>query len=456
MNRRALLYNLAGGFAYGQQQQQQQQEQKQPNVLLILFDKCRTDAIGAYGDRQGVATPHIDGLARDGVLFSNAFTPAALCGPARASMLTGRYPHSHGLRRNVYAEPRGRMNTNYPDAIADPFRDPRFALWDNAPFLLNNSGYATGCVGKWHLGPGNPGFFDYFKGFNSLLRHWVGEPHKSRYRPDVHTDDAIAFMEQNQRRPWFLYQSYYAPHEPLDPPKEWMAKFAGQEHAEYYATVAHLDHCVGRMIEALRRLGSFENTLILVTSDHGRTWIDRPGSLENIALAYDEVSRVPLVMRGPGAMGGRTWKGGVTTADIMPTILEAAGVTHQVGPADARLTTPLQSVSLFATLRTGGGGESWPRPVILQNIPQKGIDGSYFDERAIRTARHKLILRRFDARPELRPGELYDLAADPGETRNLYLAEGSVRARLGLDLAAWGEAHDDRLSVELGRFAAGR
>ena len=220
IDRRHFLYSGLAAAAHGQ-------TAAAPNVLLILFDKCRTDAWSCYGERGGSSTPHIDGLAKEGTRFANAFTPAALCGPARASILTGKYPHAHGLQRNVYEAPRGRINTNYPEPVADPFRDARFKLWDNFPFLLNNAGYATGCVGKWHLGPGNPGFFDTFKGFNSLLRHWVGEPHRSRYRPDVHTDDGIRFIEQNADRPWFLYQSYYAPHEPLDPPREFAAKFAG-------------------------------------------------------------------------------------------------------------------------------------------------------------------------------------------------------------------------------------
>jgi len=420
-------------------------------VLLILFDKCRTDAIGAHGG-QGVSTPHLDALAREGTLFTHAYTPQALCGPARASMLTGKYPHQHGLRRNVYPVSRGASNSTYRDPIPDPFRDPRFDLWDNFVFYLNNGGYATGCVGKWHLGPGNPGFFDYFKGFNSLLRHWVGAPHQSRYRPDVHTDDAIRFIEQNARQPWFLYQSYYAPHEPLDPPRDFAAKFAGREHADYHATVSHLDHCVGRTIAALRRLSILDDTLVIFTADHGRTWMDRPGSAEGIALPYEEVSCVPMIVRYPRLFPARRWGAGVTTADIMPTVLEATGVTHEQGPPSFGLSPAVQARSLAAEVR--GGDDSWRRPVILQNIPQRGIDGSYFDERAIRTERHKLILRKFDVRPELRPGEMYDLAQDPGETRNLYRA-GSLEVRsLAGQLAEWGRANGDALSVELGEFAA--
>ncbi|MFN7922976.1 MAG: sulfatase-like hydrolase/transferase [Bryobacteraceae bacterium] len=440
MNRRHFLGALAGPALA-------QPEVRPPNVLLILFDKCRTDAIGCYGERK-IATPHIDALATEGVRFANAYTVQALCGPARASILTGKYPHAHGLRRNVYPTPRYRFNTNYDDPIPDPFRDPRFEIWDNFPFLLNNAGYATGCVGKWHLGPGNPGFFDDFKGFNSVLRHWVGEPHRSRYRPDVHTDDALRFIDQNAARPWFLYQSYYAPHEPLDPPQEWLARYAGQENADYWATVAHLDHCVGRMVEALRHRGILDDTLVIVTTDHGRTFIDRPGSAEGIALSYEEVARVPLIVRYPRLLPrGKVWRAGVTTADLMPTILEACNVSLAQGMAGMNATPVIQSRSLIGELR---GEDRWTRPIVMENVPQKGIDGSYYEERAIRTERWKMIVRKFEVRPNLRPGELYDLSADRGETRNLWSQRPEVVKDLASQLVRWGQEAKDTMAVELG------
>jgi arylsulfatase A-like enzyme len=449
MQRRRFLGTAAGALAARTALGQQE---RPPNVLLILFDKCRTDAIGAYGDKTPASTPHIDALARDGVLFANAFTPQALCGPARASLLTGKYPHAHGLRRNVYPAAAGLLNTNYRDPIADPFRDPRFLLWDNFVFLLSNAGYATASIGKWHLGPTNPGFFDYFHSFNSLLRHWIGEPHKSRYRPDVQTDLAVRWMEQQRDQPWFLYQSYYAPHEPLDPPKQYADKYAGKEHAAYHATVDNLDANVGRMIESLKKTGQLDNTLVIVTSDHGRTWIDRPGSAEGIGLPYEEVSRVPLVVRYPKMLpSGKTWRSGVTTADLMPTVLEACGVTLAQGTPETRLTPTIQSRSLIAEVR--GGNDRWTRPIILQNIPQKGIEGSYYDERAVRTEQYKLILRKFEVRPELRAGELYDLRTDPGESRNLYASQPAVVKQLAGMLQSWGSDNGDALAVELARGA---
>jgi len=113
-------------------------------------------------------------------------------------------------------------------------------------------------------------------------------------------------------------------------------------------------------------------------------------------------------------------------------------------------TPVLHSRSLIAELR---GEDRWTRPVVVQNIPQKGIDGSYYDERVLRTEWHKLILRRFEIRPELRPGELYDLRADPGESSNLYGRRTDLMKDLAGQLVQWGETYQDNVAVELGRWA---
>jgi arylsulfatase A-like enzyme len=135
----------------------------------------------------------------------------------------------------------------------------------------------------------------------------------------------------------------------------------------------------------------------------------------------------------------------------MPTVLEAAGVGLAQSALDAPRVPAIQSRSLIAEV---GGEDNWSRDVILQNIPQRGIEDSYYDERAVRTRTHKLILRKFDVRPSLRPGELYDLTADPGETRNLYSSQPAVVKDLARRLAEWGRRHEDPLSVELGAWAS--
>lgn len=454
MNRRSFLLGAAAPVL--SRAQTGRTPERPPNILLILFDKCRTDAIGAYG-RKDVHTPNLDWLAAGGVRFNNCYTPQALCGPARASILTGLYPHSHGLRKNVYPAVLGRSNTVYQEPISNPFHDPRFRLWDNFAFLLHNAGYETGHIGKWHLGPGNPGFFDTWKSFNSQLAHWVGKPHESPYRPDVHTAQAVEFIGQNARQPFFLYQSYYSPHEPLDPPKEFLARYPNVENAGYYASVANLDWNVGRMLDALRKHQILDRTLVIVTADHSRTWKDRPGSAEGMCVPYDDSSAIPLILRHPGLLPeGRVWQSGVSLVDLAPTILDAAGVARyslEMARLIGSHRPPEQGHSLLAEVRSGR--DAWSRPVVLQNISQAAYLGSNFEDRAIRKGRWKLALRKFDVFPSRRFNELFDMETDPEEGANLYHRPESraVTTELAGVLRKWGEQFGDPLSVELAQRA---
>lgn len=455
MDRRAFLSSAgAAPLAAGAQTPPPASPERPPNILFLLFDKCRRDAIGAYGLRE-VSTPNIDRLAGEGVLFESCYVPQALCGPTRASILTGSYPHWHGLRRNVYPITPGKLASNYQEPIADPFRDPRFRLIDNWAYFLDNAGYATAHIGKWHLGCLNPGFFDYWKGFNSLLRHWVGEPHHSRYRPDVHTEQGVRFIENHRDEPWVLYQSYYAPHEPLDPPKRFLEPYQGQEHAGYYGSVSNLDWNVGRIVDALERTGQIDNTLVIVTTEHARTWRERPGTSEGMCVSYDEVARIPLILRYPKALPrGRRWQSGVSSVDLMPTILEAAGVRPVMGTNPSPIRPFLHGRSLLSLVREGR--DRWDRPIVVENLPQAAIDGSFYEERALRNERYKLILRLFDNRPAIRPGELYDVEADPGESRNLWSEKPSVVREMADTLRGWGEETRDELAVRLADGASGQ
>ena len=450
MNRRNFL-SLTAATGATQAWAQNPVTDPPPNIVFFLFDKCRRDAIGAYGERK-CHTPNIDFLAETGVRFDNCYTPQALCGPARASILTGSYPHLHGLRKNVYEAHPGASYSTYQDVIPDPFRDQRFKIWDNFPHFLNVSGYATGHIGKWHLGPANPGFFDYWKGFNSVFLHWIGEPHKSRYRPDVHTDQGIRFIERHKDEPFFLYQSFYSPHEPNDPPKQFLEPYEGQEHADYYASVSALDHNVGRVLDTLRKNDLLDNTLIIFSTEHGRSWVDRPGTQEGMCTSYDESARVPLIMRYPKRLPqGKVWNSGVSLVDLHPTIMDIANI-RPVYSMLFRTFPQIQGTSLID--RVNNDRDEWTDPVVIENVPQRAIDGAIYDERAIRDERYKLILRKFENRPEIRQPELYDLKSDPGETKNIYSSRAAVVKRLSQTLVTWGEKYEDPLAIELGRWAA--
>jgi len=320
-------------------------------------------------------------------------------------------------------------------------------LWDNFPFLLANGGYETGHIGKWHMGIANPGFFNTWKSFNSGLPPWVGEPHKSGYRADVQTSEGVEFIERNASRQFFLYMSYYPPHEPCDPPKEYLEFYQGRNDAStrYYGAVANLDWNVGRLVATLEKHHLLERTLIILTTEHGRAWGPRPGTAagHGYDIAYDEAARIPLILRYPPLLPkGLVWRSGVSLVDLMPTVLEIAKVTPP---------RRLHGRSLLGAIREGR--DQWDRAIVIENFSQSPIEGSHCAERAIRTQRWKLILRKFETRPQLRVDELYDLPADPEETRNVCAsAEHPATVKeLAATLRKWGEETGDPLAVELGR-----
>jgi arylsulfatase A-like enzyme len=401
---------------------------------------CRRDAIGAY-EMQRVHTPNIDRLAASGVRFDSCYTPQALCGPARASIITGLYPHTHGVDRNVYPTKGFFAYDLFHEPIPNPFLDSRFHLSDNFPYLLLNAGYETAQIGKWHLGVGNPGFFNKWKGFNSGLKHWIGKPHESEYRPDIETTEALEFIEQNASRRFFLYMSYYPPHRPIDPPKQYLEYYRDQSHeyVPYHAAVTNLDWNIGRIVSALEQKGVLDRTFIILAADHGTTWAGRPGTSNGYDVSYDDAARVPLIMRYPPLLPqGKVWNSGVCLVDLMPTILEAANVSP----------VRTHGQSLLGHIRAGA--DSWTRPIVIENVAGRPIGGALFRERAIRHENWKMILRKFDVGRHT-ADELYDLQSDPGEKHNLIgLPESrSIIQGLCTMLADWGGQTEDPLAVEL-------
>jgi arylsulfatase A-like enzyme len=428
-----------------------------PNIVLIMFDWARRDAIGVYSAKD-VTTPNLDTLANDGVRFDNAYTPATLCSPARASIITGVYPHAHQLRKTMYpAGINGGLPTMYPDPIANPFDDERFNLAINFPKYVTNSGFATAHIGKWHLGTGNPGFFDLFKSYNSLMPHWVGEPMQSAYREDIQTSEGIRFIQQNADRPFFLYQSYYTPHAPYQPPQKYVDMYQDREieHKDYYGAMSSLDDNVGRIVKALKEQDILDDTLIIISTDHGGSFQDRPGSFRGMGIAHDEAARIPMIMHWPkGLPSNVVWKSGVSLVDLAPTILAAANINTKSRIMEiitGRIGSPFHGRNLIVDVNSGI--DNWPTPVFMQNVPEAAIENSWFDERAMRSERWKLVLRDFTADPRPRSNAFFDLVEDPGESVNLYYHSGyrrQLEAQLKLMLRH-AEDMGDTLTVKLAK-----
>ncbi|NKB37669.1 MAG: sulfatase-like hydrolase/transferase [Gammaproteobacteria bacterium] len=428
-----------------------------PNVVLILFDWARRDAIGIYSDKN-VSTPNIDKLAAAGVRFENAYTPATLCSPARASLITGTYPHAHGIRKTMYpAGINGGLPTMYQDPIANPFDDARFSLAINFPKYLTNSGFAMAHIGKWHLGTINPGFFDLFKSYNSLMPHWTGEPEESVYREDIQTNEGIRFIQNNADRPFFLYQSFYTPHAPFQPPKKYQDMYKNRDidHKDYYAAVSSLDTNVGRIVKTLKDKKLFNNTLIIISADHAGSFRTRPGSYRGMGIAYDEAARIPMIMHWPeGLPKNVVWNSGVSLVDVAPTILAATGINTKsriMEIVTGRVGSPFHGRDLISEVNSRK--DSWPTPVFMQNLPEAAVENSWFDERAMRNKNWKLILRDFNADPRARSNAFFDLGKDPEEENNLY-SDKKYRTLLMQQLKvmlASAENLDDELSIRLAK-----
>jgi len=422
------------------------------NIILLMTDQLRYDALGVTGNKV-IRTPNLDRLAGEGVRCSRAYTPCALCSPARASLLTGRFPHRHGVLTNT-----GQDQTQ-PEM---PEHEITFAQ------LLTQGGYRTGYVGKWHVGvakgPKDWGFADmepqsrrdFRAQFSEAIRfddvqssrvHNNAFVLAARRSGSVANDDTgyceaqgLALLEEYSRSetPFFLRIDFSAPHPPYVVPEPYASMYNPADidldacvtdetsegkpyvHAEqarrwgtanlseetwqriiarYYGLVTMVDDALGRILARLRDLGLEDSTLVLFTTDHG----DATGShrmYDKGYCGYEEQFRIPLILRGSNLPGGvcDEW---ITSLDLMPTIVEAAGIELPSG-------LEIDGESLLPVLRDGA---SLGRDSIFAEF--HGMQYGLCSLRMVRDERHKYVLNAND-RPEL-----YDLGADPDEMRNV-------------------------------------
>lgn len=361
-----------------------------PNIVLLMSDQHRWDAMGCSGN-DFVSTPNMDRMAAEGARFENAFTPFPVCTPARASMWTGVYPHAHEVTGNVYG---------ISDAIAETSKQKE-TVFD----LLQRHGYDTAYFGKWHLGEDAPGFIDHWRGFNSLGGHWDRSDGTETYKPDLQTDQTIAYLQKRAEadEPFMLVNGYYPPHDPFSAPERFYEPYRGKgvPFAGYYAAVSAIDACIGRTLQAIDDLGLTENTVVIYYSDHGETFKYRDDG-EHKFVCYEESIRVPMLVRWPGHVEPeQVLDCKVGLQDLMPTLLEWAGI-----PA----ADHLHGSSLAPWLR--GERPTWRDTYYVENITRYNRR----HQRALHADGWKLILS------DEGPNELYDLRADPEEELDVYAA----------------------------------
>ena len=438
-----------------------------PNVLFILCDDLRPDALGCYGS-QYVRTPNIDALARGGVRFANAFCTTSLCSPSRASILTGLYANRHGVRDNF---------TELPASLPH---------W---PGRLRETGYATAYLGKWHMGESNdaprPGFdwfvthkgqgkyFDTEWNVNGLRR----ETPKGYYTHVV-TDYAIDWLKQRAPgQPWALCVGHKAPHSfytpeekyqhAFDPVRvpypasafeldgkpdwirqrlstwhgiygplfEWRKNFPDERPEAvrdlenmvhgYWGTVLSVDDSVGRLVAYLKDTGQFDNTVIVFMGDNGL--LEGEHGMVDKRTMHEPSIRIPIIARGPGLPTSRVVKGQVLTLDIAPSVLDLCGAPPLVN---------IQGRS-WKTL-AHGRDPAWRKAWFYEYNYEKQFPYTP-NVRGIRTDEWKFIrYPHGDGSPDKHLAELYHLTTDGGERRNLAAVaqHAATRRKLEQQLAA--------------------
>lgn len=432
------------------------------NVISIVTDDQGIWTLGCYGNKE-CRTPNMDRLAREGARFLNAFTPTPVCSPSRASMLCGL----HGVQVGItdWINPREAAN-----GLGLP---PKVATW---PKVLQQHGYRTALIGKWHLGtqprfhPSKNGF-DHFFGFldggNRPMDPTLEKDGKSRKfkgsLPDILTDNALQFIDANMEKPFAVALHFRAPHTPygpvpavdstpyknLDPTiplspaidvkqvKNWTRT--------YYASIHSVDHNLGRLLARLDELGLARKTIVLFTSDHGYNighhtihtkgngyWIAGGVRGPTRPNMWDTSIRVPLMIRWSSKVkAGTEIAEMVTNLDTFPSILGMLGIAMPAGvKQQGRDYSPLlrgEKIAwrdaLFGTYDLHNGGLAYMR--------------------MIRTGQWKLVRHHRSQQLD----ELYDLKGDPGEKHNLYgnAKRAAVREQLQKRLSAWQKSIDDPL-----------
>lgn len=417
-------------------------EERPPNLVVIMTDDQGYGDVGFNGSRD-IVTPHIDSIAANGVRFSSGYVSYSVCSPSRAGFLTGRYQQRFGYERNPRWE---------PDNPGSGLPLSETTLAD----ALGEVGYTSGIIGKWHLGahrdlhPLARGFDEFFghlggghryfpeeltfketkdaKNEHQSYRLWIMRDHSpvktTGYLTDEFSDEAVRFVERNQKDPFFLFLSYNAPHAPLQATEKYLARFpeiTNERRRAYAAMVSAVDDGVGQLLGKLRELGLEENTLIFFLSDNGGPTKSNASNNDPLRGTKGDLFeggiRVPFAAQWPGRLpAGGVFTAPVISLDIFATIAALAGVAAD--PA-----RPLDGVNLMPHLE--GQATAVPHDTLYWRMFD---NGAY----AVRNGDRKLVI------PEKgQSAKLFNLAEDIGEQNDLAPNEIEELDKLNEKRAAW-------------------
>tara|TARA_Y100000588_G_scaffold275219_2_gene291303 strand:- start:106 stop:1467 length:1362 start_codon:yes stop_codon:yes gene_type:complete len=403
------------------------QSQQSPNLLFILTDQHRQDGVGAYGGTE-VKTPHLDRMASEGIRFNRAYTAQPVCAPNRAAIMSGLYPHNSGVLENTWD-----MDTNVR-ILSD---------------ILGEHGYQTGYFGKWHLGDSARDAWDempIYPNDGRGRRHYYEVDGEMVYQTEVITSDVINFMTSRKDQPFYAFTSYYPPHPPYSVPEDYEAMYANlypddEERRKYYAMCTAVDDAVGLLLDSLEAQGISDNTLVVMTSEHGHHFEHRWNDHAK-RLCYDISANIPMLMRYPGTIpGGQVSEALISSVDLVQTMLNLLNLPPEEGLDGANLGNQI-------TQKTDKGRAS----LVMVNVPfidkssrpnQPEIDKG--EERCVIKGDWKLILST------VRAPELFNLANDPGEIQNMWAEEqdSKIAGELKQALKHWGNRTNDPITPKL-------
>lgn len=388
--------------------------------------------LGCYGN-QFHETPHIDRLAQQGMRFTDAYAACPVCSPTRASIMSGQYPAHVGITDFIPGHWRPYEKLRVPTNRAQHLPLEIVTVAES----LQAAGYATGHIGKWHLG--GKQYWPEKQGFD--YAHQQG-PNRNDKRVTTYTDQALEFIEQNQAQPFFLHLSHNTVHIPLEAPQELVDKYenkpkpaTGVNNPTYAAMVEHLDRSVGRLLGKLDDLGLANDTVVVFFSDNGglRQIYTGNGPIvttnaplrDEKGTLYEGGIREPLIVRWPGMVKANSQCGTpITSVDFYPTFLEIAGAEKPTGqPLDGQNLLPL----LHRKGRFPDRAIYWHYPHYHHSTPAG----------AVREGDWKLI--EFFEDGSL---ELYNLRKDISEQQNLAARFPQKAAQLQHKLAAWRRSID--------------
>ena len=378
------------------------QAESPPNVLLIIGDDQAWTDFGFMGNPE-IQTPHFDKFASESATFTRGYVPTSLCRPSLVTLLTGLYPHEHKVSGN---DPSKGVDRSL--MVKHVRRLPGLPKW------LGERGYASFQTGKWWEGSPSDG------GFTHHMSH--GDPKRGGRHGDLGLkisreghEPIVKFLDEVGQKPFFIWHAPFLPHTPHNPPERLFAKYRQPGRpltvARYYAMCEWFDETVGDLLKLIDDRGLRDNTIVVFATDNG--WIQDPKgngyAPKSKRSPYDGGLRTPIIVRWPGHVAPAMIDTPVSTIDVVPTILSACGITPQ---------DPLPGLNLLKIAADDGKcdreaifGEIFEHDVADIDVPAKSLLYRW----VLSEGQWKLIQ---PADPN-QPAELYDVLADPMETKDL-------------------------------------